>query len=113
MSMFFVFCFFKEPATTESYTYEHTLSLHDALPSWRSSDVVALATKQASVLTFANVDTITEGTAFAGTHDGTVKDGDTLKLAGSGSFDDIADLDTVADLDSFGDRKSTRLNSSH
>src|SRR3546814_2098686 len=25
-------CFFNEPATTEIYTYVHTLSLHDALP---------------------------------------------------------------------------------
>src|SRR3546814_20449206 len=29
--MFFFF-FFNEPATTELYTYLHTLSLHDALP---------------------------------------------------------------------------------
>src|SRR3546814_13943488 len=26
--------FFNEPATTAIYTYLHTLSLHDALPSW-------------------------------------------------------------------------------
>src|SRR3546814_13798533 len=28
----FYFCFFNAPATTEIYTYVHTLSLHDALP---------------------------------------------------------------------------------
>src|SRR3546814_942344 len=27
-----VYLFFKDTATTESYTYSHTLSLHDALP---------------------------------------------------------------------------------
>src|SRR3546814_4280307 len=27
--------FFNDPATTEIYTYLHTLSLHDALPIWR------------------------------------------------------------------------------
>src|SRR3546814_18926855 len=31
----FCFCFFfKYTATTEIYTYGHTLSLHDALPIW-------------------------------------------------------------------------------
>src|SRR6056297_1048521 len=30
--MCFVFFFFNDPATTEIYTYWHTLSLHDALP---------------------------------------------------------------------------------
>src|SRR3546814_17297286 len=32
--VFIVFYFFKDTATTESYTYGHTLSLHDALPIW-------------------------------------------------------------------------------
>src|SRR3546814_16926947 len=27
-----MFCFFNDTATTENYTYLHTLSLHDALP---------------------------------------------------------------------------------
>src|SRR3546814_14700165 len=27
-----LWCFFKDTATTETYTYVHTLSLHDALP---------------------------------------------------------------------------------
>jgi hypothetical protein len=68
----------------------------------RPSTVIALSTKQASVLTFANVDTITESPTFSGTHDGTVKDGDTLKLVGTGLFDDIPDLDALSDLDAFG-----------
>src|SRR3546814_16096280 len=32
MYMCFFFIFFNETVTTESYTYVHTLSLHDALP---------------------------------------------------------------------------------
>src|SRR3546814_6335837 len=35
-----VFVFFNDTATTEIYTYGHTLSLHDALPiSWKKSVV--------------------------------------------------------------------------
>jgi hypothetical protein len=68
----------------------------------RSSEVVALSTKQASVLAYANVDTISESPTFSGSHDGTVKDGNALKLAGTGSFDDIEDFDAIDDLDSFG-----------
>src|SRR3546814_12288074 len=30
-----MFFFFNETATTEIYTYGHTLSLHEALPMWR------------------------------------------------------------------------------
>src|SRR3546814_19507785 len=33
-SMYYCFFFFKDQATTENYTYLHTLSLHDALPSF-------------------------------------------------------------------------------
>src|SRR3546814_6432324 len=36
-------CFFNYPATTEIYTYLHTLSLHDALPIYRGIAVVLLA----------------------------------------------------------------------
>src|SRR3546814_2091649 len=31
-SLYYLFCFFNDTATTEIYTYCHTLSLHDALP---------------------------------------------------------------------------------
>ena len=68
----------------------------------RPSDVVALATKQASVLAFATVDTITESPTFTGTHDNTVVSDGTLKIAGLGLFDDIPDVDALPDLDSFG-----------
>src|SRR3546814_11128757 len=36
------FFFFKDTATTEIYTYGHTLSLHDALPiSWTSANAAS------------------------------------------------------------------------
>src|SRR3546814_21145205 len=35
MFVFIVGFFFNDPATTEIYTYLHTLSLHDALPIYR------------------------------------------------------------------------------
>src|SRR3546814_12311362 len=38
MFMFTVFFVFNDTATTEIYTYCHTLSLHDALPIWREQD---------------------------------------------------------------------------
>jgi hypothetical protein len=68
----------------------------------RPSDPVALSTKQASVLAFANVDSVTESPAYSGAHSGTVADAGTLKLSGTGLFDDIDDFDTLGDLDGFG-----------
>src|SRR3546814_16218340 len=41
--MFLCF-FFNEPATTEIYTYGHTLSLHDALPLFRRAGGSKVAT---------------------------------------------------------------------
>src|SRR3546814_10843630 len=41
-----IFCFFNDTATTEIYTYGHTLSLHDALPivaTFREALVEALS----------------------------------------------------------------------
>src|SRR3546814_18410740 len=37
-SILCVFCFFNDTATTDIYTYLHTLSRHDALPIWRFHD---------------------------------------------------------------------------
>src|SRR3546814_9835203 len=34
----YAFCFVNATATTEIYTYLHTLSLHDSLPIWTWSD---------------------------------------------------------------------------
>lgn len=68
----------------------------------RPSDVVALYTKQASVLTYANVTTLTESPTYSGVKDDVVSNGTDLRLAGVGLFDDIPDLDAVSDLDMFG-----------
>src|SRR3546814_19589927 len=38
MSVVSVFFFFNDTATTEIYSYGHTLSLHDALPIWGHRD---------------------------------------------------------------------------
>lgn len=67
-----------------------------------SATVVVLATKQASVLTYVNVDTVTESPTFTGVKTNVAVDGSSLKLAGLGSFDDIPDFDAIADLDSYG-----------
>src|SRR3546814_10578550 len=39
--MVYVFFFLKDTATTEIYTYGHTLSLHDALPICRTGYLIA------------------------------------------------------------------------
>src|SRR3546814_1780432 len=71
--MLFVSFFVKDTATTEIYTYRHTLSLHDALPisrsragcSWRSIPIeidrpsVITATGSASGSTRARAGTVT------------------------------------------------------
>jgi len=68
----------------------------------RPSEVVALSTKQASVLAFANVSTITESPDFTGGKSNVVAADGTLRLTGTGLFDDIDDLDDISDLDAFG-----------
>jgi len=68
----------------------------------RPSDVIVLATKQASVLAFANVDSVTESPVFLGTKNNVIGDGGTLRLTGTGLFDDIIDLDVIQNLDAFG-----------
>src|SRR3546814_14975099 len=45
--MLYVFLLFNDTATTEIYTYEHTLSLHDALPIfWPIGNPLAKGTPQ-------------------------------------------------------------------
>lgn len=68
----------------------------------RPSDTVALYTKQASVLLYANVDTVTESPSFTGAKTNVVEDGGSLKLSGTGLFDDIADFDALSDMDGAG-----------
>src|SRR3546814_16855615 len=87
--------FFNDTATTEIYTYGHTLSLHDALPiSLRD-----VAERDSLFLAGA-----TEGQAAAALQD-VIK---AAVAAADARADSIQALETSAE-----DRKSTRLNSSH
>jgi hypothetical protein len=67
-----------------------------------SAAAAAVSTKQATALAYANVTSISEDPGFAGAHSGTYAEAGTLKLAGAGLFDAIADLDAVASLDAHG-----------
>jgi len=73
----------------------------------RASTVVKVSTKQASVLSFANVDTVTESTTYTGTHTNTIAVDSILKLASAGLFDDITSLDTVSSVDYYGGSEPT------
>lgn len=64
-----------------------------------STDIAKLSTKQASVLEFANLDSVTESPTFLGTHESTIISDGSLLIAGIGFFDDIADLDAVVNFD--------------
>jgi hypothetical protein len=73
----------------------------------RASTVVKVSTKQASVLTFANVDSLTENPSYSGTHTNTVASDSLLYLASAGLVDDITDFDTVINLDYYGGSEPT------
>src|SRR3546814_19872993 len=111
--MFVLICFFKDTATTENYTYGHTLSLHDALPisriptACRRLVLTAIAIKRALLSVSDKTGIVDLGKALAGKGVELVSTGGTAKaLRDAGlTVRDIADLT--------GDRKSTRLNSSH
>src|SRR3546814_7623048 len=49
MDVYF-FCCYNDPATTQSYTYRHSPSLHDALPIWLWTEVLASNTPACSML---------------------------------------------------------------
>jgi hypothetical protein len=72
------------------------------------SQVIAkVATKQASVLAFANVTSLTEHPNFTGPKTDVVLDGTAIKLAGAGLLDAQPDVDAIADFDALGGVKST------
>lgn len=71
------------------------------------SEVVALATKQASVLAYANLSTVTESPTFAGTRDGVTEGGGNLYLTSLALFDDITDLDATGIIDYLGGVRSS------
>lgn len=68
----------------------------------QSEEAAYIATKQASVLAYSPVDTLTESTSFPGSHDNTVAVDGILKLSGTGLFDDIPDFDAISSLDDYG-----------
>ena len=68
----------------------------------QSADFSTMATKQASVLEYADVDTIDEAPLLSGVHNGTYNDGGILELVGAGLIDDIPDFDAIPDLDYYG-----------
>lgn len=67
-----------------------------------SDSVTTVTTKQASVLEYANVDTLDEAPLFVGTHSNTTSSDGELKLAGTGLVDSIADWDSMSNFDSYG-----------
>src|SRR3546814_19514052 len=102
--MIFLFFLFNDTATTEIYTYGHTLSLHYALPIFRKTLVLRLP--------------ITEGSAKVRGGDAVDEPEDVALPIWAGSVPlrlvagaPAANADLAAELDA--DRKSTRMNSSH
>lgn len=116
---------FRHTSTIGSATWQGSTSIGEALPG--SSTIAILPLKagtylvravdsagvysasfasveasQATALTFANVDSLTENPTFSGAKNGVVLDGGALKLGGGALFDTIANFDLVADLDLFG-----------
>ncbi|MCE9664532.1 hypothetical protein LY622_13920 [Halomonas sp. M5N1S17] len=67
-----------------------------------SVDIAAISTKQASVLEFANLDSVTESPTFPGATEGATAVDGSLWLSALGQFDDIEDFDSLSSLDSFG-----------
>jgi hypothetical protein len=67
-----------------------------------SADFDSIFVKQASVLAFSNVATLTEDSTFPGQKDSVVALDGLLKLSGAGLFDSITDLDAISDLDGYG-----------
>ncbi len=64
------------------------------------STIVTVSTKQASVLEFANVDTLDEAPSFLGTHVNTVTIDGGLQLDGTALLDSVPDFDSIINFDS-------------
>lgn len=62
----------------------------------------SISTGGATVLEFANIDTLTEDPTFSGTKTATVIDAGALKLDSVGDFDSQADVDAIENIDSVG-----------
>src|SRR3546814_11756128 len=99
--LFIYFFFFHDPATTEIYTYCHTLSLHDALPISRCApSIIDSVTRQAAGDQHLVVRGEAQPVALPG------RQAQHLLAAGGKESLGAGGLRRA-------DRKSTRLNSSH
>src|SRR3546814_19014867 len=98
----FIFCF-KYTATTEIYTYLHTLSLHDALPiSWSAMNV--FTSRFVPVVAGATSLTVGALVACSASEGGVAR----------AELQQVADAQSITRRpDGLLDRKSTRLNSRH
>src|SRR3546814_14574237 len=93
------FCFFNDTATTEIYTYCHTLSLHDALPIYLVLRLERDALLGVAAMVDARVDAERGATA--------------VHMIGPGAAPMLQQRRCIPFADLAADRKSTRLNSSH
>lgn len=67
-----------------------------------SASAAYVAASQATALAFANVDSLTEHTAFSGDKTGLVVTDDTLRLDTTGDIDAETDFDAIANIDNLG-----------
>lgn len=67
-----------------------------------SASAAYVGASQATALAFANVDSLTEHTAFSGDKTGLVVTDDTLRLDTSGDIDAETDFDAIANIDNLG-----------
>src|SRR3546814_17306518 len=105
--LFFVLCsfFFNDTATTEIYTYLHTLSLHDALPIWGADEAPGRPRRRRRE--FAGCDDLHRPDACG--H----RLADIERPAVGREADAVRAHHLGALAGDMRDRKSTRLNSSH
>lgn len=67
-----------------------------------SAAASSVNTAAATALTFSNLSTVTEDSAFSGSKSSVAVVSSSLRLTGAGMFDAIADLDAVSDVDLYG-----------
>src|SRR3546814_15986764 len=113
--MFVLICFFKDTATTENYTYGHTLSLHDALPisriptACRRLVLTAIAIKRALLSVSDKTGIVDLGKALAGKGVELVSTGGTAKALRDAGLT----VRDIADLTGFPERLDGRLTQLH
>lgn len=68
----------------------------------QSVNAATVSTKDAAVLNFSTISTVTESPLFSGSHSSTCAPEGVLKMVGAGNLDSAADFDSIADFDSLG-----------